>query len=68
MLSGMLKAEYIDYLWIYIKYRLYLLQQHSESFKCWSAIIRINTEGKSSIMKLCPGVSYKRYVIYKGIG
>jgi len=26
-----------------------LLEQHSESFKIWSAIIRINTEGKSLI-------------------
>ena len=29
------------------KHQLYLLEQHSESFKIWSAIIRINTEGKS---------------------
>ena len=28
-------------------HQLYLLEQHSESFKSWSAIIRINTEGKS---------------------
>ena len=34
------------------KHQLYLLEQHSESFKSWSAIIRINTEGKSLIMKL----------------
>jgi len=34
------------------KHQLYLLKQHSESFKMWSAIIRINTEGKSLIMKL----------------
>jgi len=33
---------------------LYLLEQHSESFKSWSAIIRINTEGKYLIMKLGP--------------
>jgi len=33
---------------------LYLLEQHSESFKIWSAIIRITTEGKSLIMKLVP--------------
>jgi len=32
-----------------------VLEQHSESFKGWSAIIRINTEGKSLIMKLDPG-------------
>jgi len=24
-------------------HQLYLLKQHSELFKCWSAIIRINT-------------------------
>jgi len=36
------------------KHQLYLLEQHSESFKSWSAIIRINTEGKSLIMKLAP--------------
>ena len=36
------------------KYQLYLLEQHSESFKIWSANIRINTEGKSLIMKLGP--------------
>ena len=35
-------------------YQLYLLEQHSESFKIWSAIIRTNTEGKSLIMKLDP--------------
>ena len=38
------------------KHKLYLLEQHSESFKIWSAMIRINTEGKSSIMKLGQGV------------
>jgi len=27
-------------------HQLFLLEQHSESFKIWSAIIRINTEGK----------------------
>jgi len=36
------------------KHQLYLFE-HSESFKIWSAIIRINTEGKSLIMKLGPG-------------
>jgi len=39
-----------------VRYQLYLLEQHSESFKIWSAIIRINTEGKSLIMKLDPGL------------
>jgi len=38
------------------KHQLYLLEPHSESFKIWSAIIRINTEGKSLIMKLGPGL------------
>jgi len=38
------------------KHQLYLLEQHSESFTIWSVIIRINTEGKSLIMKLDPGV------------
>jgi len=37
------------------KHQLYLLEQHSESFKIWSAIVRINTEGKCLIMKLGPG-------------
>jgi len=37
-------------------HQLYLLEQHSESFKIWSAIIRISTEGKSSIMKFGPGI------------
>ena len=32
-----------------------MLEQHSESFQFWSAIIRINTEGKSLIMKFDPG-------------
>jgi len=37
------------------KNQLYLLEQHSESFKSWSTIIRINTEGKYLVMKLGPG-------------
>jgi len=37
------------------KHQLYLFEQHSESLKSWSAIIRINTEVKSLIMKLGPG-------------
>jgi len=38
------------------KHQLHLLEQHSESLnKIWSAIIRINTEVKSLIMKLGPG-------------
>jgi len=38
------------------KHQLYLLEQHSESFKVCSAIIRINTEGKYLIMKLGLGI------------
>ena len=38
------------------KHQLYLLKQHRKSFKLLSAIIRINTEGKSLIMKLGPVV------------
>jgi len=37
------------------KHQLYLFERHSESFKIWSAIIWINTEGKSLIMRLGPG-------------
>jgi len=33
---------------------LYLLEQHSKSFTILSAIISINTEGKSLIMKYTP--------------
>ena len=36
------------------KHQLYLLEQHSESYEIWSAIIRINTGGRSLIMKLGP--------------
>jgi len=38
------------------KHQLYSLEQHNESFKIWSAIIRINTEVKSLIMKLGPDI------------
>ena len=31
-----------------------MLEQHSESYKIWLAIVRIKTEGKSVIMKLGP--------------
>jgi len=34
------------------KHQLYLLEQHSESFKIWSA--RINTEGKSFDYEIGP--------------
>jgi len=33
-----------------------LVEQHSESFKMWSAIIRFNTEGKSFIIKMSPDI------------
>ena len=35
--------------------QLFLLEQHSESFKMWAALIRINTEGKSFFTKLGSG-------------
>jgi len=38
------------------KHQLYLLEQHSESYEISAAIIRINTEGKSLIMKVGPGL------------
>ena len=41
------------------KRQLYLLEQHSEAFIIWSAIFKINTEGKSLIMKLGPGGARK---------
>jgi len=37
-----------------LKHQLYLLEQHSESFIIWSAIIRINTEGKSIDYEIQP--------------
>jgi len=40
------------------KHQSYLLKQHSESLKIWSAIIRIDTEGQSLIMKLGPDAPY----------
>mgnify|MGYP006890258795 CR=1 FL=1 len=65
MLSGMFKAEYIIYLWIYIN--VSCIFRTTESFKIWSAIIMINTEGKSLIMKLGPGlVNTKGLVVMKG--
>ena len=33
------------------KHQLYVLEQHSESFNIWIAIIRINTAGKSMTIK-----------------
>jgi len=37
-------------------HQLYLIEQHRDSFKIWPAIIKINTEGKSLVMKLNPGM------------
>jgi len=53
----MLKAEYIVYLCMYINTSCsrYLLEQHSDAFEIWSAIILINTKKKALIMKLGPG-------------
>ena len=45
------------------KHQLYLFELHSESFKIWSAIIRINTDDKSLIMKLGPGTNFKMYFV-----
>jgi len=44
------KAEYYSLPINLHKHQLYLLQQHYESLNNWSAIIWINTEGKSLIM------------------
>jgi len=35
----MLKDEYIVYQCIHFKHQLYLLEQHSDSYEIWSAII-----------------------------
>jgi len=43
--SGFFRAEYISYLWMHTNHRLYLEEQHSESFEIWSAIKRINADG-----------------------
>ena len=48
------------------KHQLYLLEQQSESFKT-SAIIRINTEGKSLIMKLGPGLNLNESNFCQGV-
>ena len=47
------------------KHQLYLLEQHRESFTSWSAIIRIDTEGKSLIMKLGPGPCCNQWIMIK---
>jgi len=36
------------------KHQLYFLEQQSEQFEIWSAIIRIKNEGEPLIMKLDP--------------
>ena len=36
------------------KFQFYLLEQHNESFNIWSAIITINIESKSLILKSSP--------------
>ena len=41
-------------------HQLYLLEQHNTSFKVKSEIIRINTEGKSLIMKSSPGYRFTK--------
>jgi len=38
-----------------------LEEQHSKSFKIWSAIIWINTESKSLVMKSSPDISRYMY-------
>ena len=42
-------------------HKLYLLEQHSESFGIWSAITKINTEGKSLIMKSSSNIQVMRF-------
>jgi len=39
-------------------YQLYILTQHSELFKYWSAITRIYIEGKSLILNLGLGLNF----------
>jgi len=49
-------------------HQLYLLEQHSESFKIWWAIITTNTEGKSLIMKFGAQVSESHIYKYLKLG
>ena len=44
------------------KHQLYLLEQHSESFKSWSGTVRINTKGKSLNMTLGPKLVNKTFL------
>jgi len=49
----MIKADQLYSLPVHLNnHELYLLEQHFESFKLWSAIIRINTDGNCFIMRL----------------
>jgi len=43
---------------------LYLLEQHIESFESLSEIIRINTEGKSLIMKVGRSILQPERTVY----
>ena len=45
------------------KHQLYLIEQHSETFNILSAIIRINTEGKSLIMRFGHGDGASRVLL-----
>ena len=45
------------------KHQLYLIEQHSETFNILSAIIRINTEGKSLNMRLGHGDGASRVLL-----
>ena len=60
--SGFFRAEYISYLWIHTNHRLYLEEQHSESFEIWSAIKWINADGKSLIIKMDHAIDLFIYV------
>ena len=53
----MLKAEHSLPMHLHA-HRLYVLEQHSDSFEIRSAKTRINTEGNSLTMKLGPGTVY----------
>ena len=41
---------------------MYMLEKHSNLFKSWTTIIKINTESKSSIMTLGPDLTYQAYL------
>jgi len=43
-------------------YQMYMLEKHSNLFKSWTTIIKINTESKSSIMTLGPDLTYQAYL------